>query len=113
MAVSSEVRTSLRRSMILRSPFMRLSVSRRGEGHGLGGAAGRTGSLAGHVEDDLAQRVLAAAAVAANAAALQLFQASGAGADRVADVTLRSSPADADDHGFPIPIETESQSLRT
>src|SRR5450756_1266221 len=121
MAVNSEVRTSLRMSMIFASPFI---VPPGGENlsQGLGGGfrsrvrvcACTSGIRArygrGRFGEEKLQNGMAGTALVPDPAAAQLVDGGGAPGDFLADSALGDAAADADDHrsGF-YPDETMSQ----
>jgi len=77
---------------------MRLSLSRAREGDFFGGAAGGASARAGHFDHEVAEGVLASAAVAADAASLELLETVGAALDGPSNIPIRHSAADTDDH---------------
>jgi hypothetical protein len=89
---------------------------RSGGGEGaaeVAATAAGVGVAAGAFGDHLAEGVFASAAVAADAVLFEFVDALGASLDGSANLAVRSSSADADDHGFVLfgvaLIETASQ----
>src|SRR6202008_263301 len=123
MAVSSDVNTSFRISMIFASPFMGERLSRERE---CGGSHGRRAGWAGDRSrcdrgsgsrdcEHRAKRVVAGTALGAKAAAPGIPQGGCAVVDGPGDVPVGFAAADADDHVGFVPLrrgfafETQSQ----